>query len=132
CLGTSSLNRRAAFNPRMLRLACSLKNGRVVIEFGRSKSQCGQSDANSNCVSACIASNVASVSLRFERSSGWLVKYMSAIYSLGRRLSSGASDDRIMYSESSRWIRNGTQGQSAFDPQHVELGTALRHAIDDP
>ena len=41
------------------------------------------------------------------------------MYSLGRRLSSGASDERIMYSESSRCIRNGTQAsplsiQSSF------------------
>jgi hypothetical protein len=35
----------AALSPRMLRLACSLRNGSVVIELGVSKSQCGQSEA---------------------------------------------------------------------------------------
>src|ERR1700687_6233448 len=88
CLGTSRLNNRAAFSPRILRLACSFRNGRLVIEFGRSKSQWGQSEANSNCVLALIASNAASVSLRLERSSGWVGKYISAVYLLGRRLSS--------------------------------------------
>ena len=34
---------------------------------------------------------------------------MSCMYSLGLRLSSGASEERIMYSESSRCIRNGIQ-----------------------
>ena len=106
----------------MLRLARSLRNGRLVIEFGRSKSQCGQSEANNSCVSAWIASSVASVSLRFERSSGWLVKYMSAMYSLGRRLSSGASDDRIMYSESSRCIRNGTHASPLSIHSTLSLG----------
>src|SRR5579883_1243180 len=109
CFGTSRLNNRAAFKPKILRFASSSRNGSVVIALGRSKSQCGQSDANSSCVLALIASNVASVSFKFERSSGWLVKYISWMYSLGRRLSSGASDDRIIYSESSRCIRNGTQ-----------------------
>ena len=89
----------------MLRFAWAERNGKLVIEPGRSKSQCGQSDANSSWVSALIASKVASVSLRFERSSGWLVKYMSRMYSLGRRRKSGASEERIMYSWSSRCIR---------------------------
>src|SRR5271170_2228736 len=52
CLGTSRLNSRAALKPRMLRLARSSRNGSVVIELGRSKSQCGQSEANKSCVSA--------------------------------------------------------------------------------
>src|SRR5262249_60847551 len=43
--GTSRLNSRAALRPRMLRLACSLRNGSLVMELGASKSQCGQSDA---------------------------------------------------------------------------------------
>src|SRR5262249_36953834 len=73
CFGTSNPNSLAALRPRILRLACAFRNGNEVMELGRSKSQCGQSDANSNWVSALIASNVASVSLRFERSSGWLV-----------------------------------------------------------
>ncbi len=34
----------------MLRLACSLRNGRSQIEAGESKSQCGQSDAYTNWV----------------------------------------------------------------------------------
>ena len=42
---TSSLNRRAALSPKMLRLACSERNGSVVIALGGSKSQCGQSEA---------------------------------------------------------------------------------------
>src|SRR5215510_12477825 len=55
---TSRLNSRAALSPRMLRLACSERNGKVVIEDGGSKSQCGQSEANRSCVSALIASMV--------------------------------------------------------------------------
>ena len=43
--GTSSPNSFAALKPRMLRLACSSRNGSLVIELGASKSQCGQSDA---------------------------------------------------------------------------------------
>src|SRR5262249_46736926 len=85
------------------------RNGRVVIELGRSKSQCGQSDANNSWVSALIAAKVASVRFILERSSGWLVKYISLIYSLGGLRSSGASDERIMNSEPSRCMRNGTQ-----------------------
>src|SRR5262249_29038990 len=42
--GTSRSNSRAALRPRMLRLACSLRNGSLVIELGASKSQCGQSE----------------------------------------------------------------------------------------
>src|SRR5262249_54111738 len=71
--GTVRLNSFAALRPRMLRFACAERNGKVVIEAGRSKSQCGQSEANSSWVSALIASKVASVSFMFERSSGWLV-----------------------------------------------------------
>src|SRR5262249_59617566 len=42
---TSRLNSRAALSPKMLRLACSERKGRVVIALGGSKSQCGQSEA---------------------------------------------------------------------------------------
>src|SRR4051794_6366439 len=63
---TGRLNSRAALSPRMLRLACSDRNGSVVTDDGGSKSQCGQSDANSSCVSAFMDSIVACVSLRFE------------------------------------------------------------------
>ena len=44
-VGTSRLKRRAALRPRMLRFACSPRNGRWRKMLGRSKSQCGQSDA---------------------------------------------------------------------------------------
>src|SRR5581483_9827149 len=70
---TSRLKARAALSPRMLRLACSERNGRVVIVLGASKSQCGQSDAYSNCVSALNASIVACSSFGLVFSIGWLV-----------------------------------------------------------
>src|SRR4029450_12635303 len=54
--GTSSPNSWAALRPGMLRLASSLRDGSLVIELGASKSQCGQSDAQSNCGSALRAS----------------------------------------------------------------------------
>jgi hypothetical protein len=54
---------------------------------------------------------VAWVSFRLLVSSGWLVKYISRTYSLGRRRSSGASEERIIYSESSRCIMKGTQAR---------------------
>ena len=56
----SSPKMRAALSPRMLRLACSDRNGRSQISCGRSKSKCGQSDANISWVSALIISKVFS------------------------------------------------------------------------
>src|ERR1700728_5123488 len=76
---------------------------------GTSKSQCGQSEEYSSCVSAWTALNVASSRCGIVTSSGCDVKYISEIYSLGNRFSSGASDCRIRYSWSSRCIMNGTQ-----------------------
>jgi len=70
----------------------------VVMALGASKSQCGQSDAKSSCVSACMAWKVASSSFILLFSSGWLVKYISRMYSLGGRFSMGASHTRIMNS----------------------------------
>src|SRR5262249_6174458 len=49
---------RAALRPRMLRLACSVRNGRSAMVDGRSKSKCGQSEANRSWVSALIISRV--------------------------------------------------------------------------
>ena len=83
--------------------------GSSEITVGRSKSQCGQSDAYSSWVGALIDSNVASNSFMLVRSIGWQVKNISAMYSLGRRLRWGASDERIRYSLSSRCCMNGTQ-----------------------
>ena len=45
-----------------------------------------------------MALNVASIMCGMVTSSGCDVKYMSAMYSLGSRFSSGASDCRIRYS----------------------------------
>ena len=56
-----------------------------------------------------MASNVASNSFMLVRSIGWQVKYISPMYSLGGLFRFGASDDRIMYSLSSRCIMNGSQ-----------------------
>jgi len=64
---------RAAFKPRMLRLACSLRNGRSQISWGRSKSKCGQSDENKSCVSALIISRVFSSAFGCVVSIGWVV-----------------------------------------------------------
>lgn len=47
-----SRNTLRAFSPKIFRFAVSLKNGNPAILPGTSKSQCGQSDAYSNCVSA--------------------------------------------------------------------------------
>src|SRR5580698_4122641 len=63
----------AAFNPKILRLACSVRNGRSQISCGRSKSKCGQSDANINCVSALIISKVTSSAFGCVVSIGWVV-----------------------------------------------------------
>src|SRR5713101_4639087 len=46
---------------------------------------------------------------------------MSCMYSLGRRLSSGHSDVRIMYSESSRCMRKGTQAS----PLSIQITLSL-------
>src|SRR5262249_9684309 len=70
---TSRPKIRAALSPKMLRLAWSDRNDSVVIALGGSKSQCGQSDAYSNCVSALNASIVACSSFKLVFSSGWLV-----------------------------------------------------------
>ena len=45
--------------------------------------------SNKSCVSALTALNVASSSFRLVFSSGWLMKYISRMYSLGGRRSSG-------------------------------------------
>src|SRR5216683_5910083 len=77
---------------------------------GRSKSKCGQSDANNSCVSALIISMVTCNAFMLLVSIGCVVyQQCSRIYSLGTRLSIGASDGRIRYWSSSRCIRNGTQ-----------------------
>src|SRR5215210_8172695 len=69
----SRLKMRAAFSPRIFRLACSDRNGRSRISLGRSKSKCGQSDANSSWVSALIMSSVHSRPLRLVASIGCVV-----------------------------------------------------------
>src|SRR5262249_24482639 len=67
---TGRLETAAALRPRMLRFACSDRKGMLVMALGGSKSQCGQSDANNNWVSARIVSKVASSSFRLLFSSG--------------------------------------------------------------
>ena len=57
----------------------------------------------------------------FVRSMGWVVKYMSWIYSLGSFFRFGASDDRMRYSLSRRCIMNGTQAT----PLSVQMTSRL-------
>ena len=94
----------------------------VVIELGGSKSQCGQSEANSSCVSAFMASKVDSSSFMLLLSSGWEVKYISRMYSLGGRLSMGASHTRIMNSWSSRCMMKGTQASPLSTQTSLSFG----------
>ena len=116
----------------MLRFACSLRNGSVVIALGRSKSQCGQSEANNSCVSALIASNVASVSLRFERSSGWLVKYISRDV-LARPAPQQRRFRRAHHVFGIQPLHQERRpGEPALDPDHLQLRKALGDAVDDP
>ena len=79
-----------------------------------------------------MASKVASVSFRFERSSGWLVKYMSAMYSLGRRFEQRRfrRPHHVFGIEPLHQERH--PGEPAFDPQHFEFRETLRQAVDDP
>src|SRR5713226_6166620 len=77
---------------------------------GRSKSKCGQSDENNSWVSALIISMVTCNAFMLLVSIGCVVyQQCSRMYSLGTRLSSGASDGRIRYWSSRRCMRNGTQ-----------------------
>ena len=130
--GTLILNSFAALRPRMLRLSCSVRNGRLAIELGGSKSQCGQSDEKRSWLSALIASNVASVSFEVARLDRLRrVEHLAHVFArpaLEQRRFRAAH--QIFAVEPLHQERH--PGEAALDPDHLQLGEALRQAVEHP